>query len=74
MVFEISYLQKRNDLPKLANMYIVESNGSTCVAVELDIGYNGKQAKRATMSIWRLEHVVGAQGQKELAAKQTVTD
>lgn len=51
VVLEVSYSQKRKDLPKLADNYIVDSEGSIKVVIGLDIEYRG--SRKATVSIWR---------------------
>jgi len=61
-VFEISYSQKRKQLPSLAHSYIIDScHGIKCV-VGLDIEYerpgttrdtSGMMRKEASLSVWR---------------------
>ncbi|KAH0550998.1 hypothetical protein GP486_007640 [Trichoglossum hirsutum] len=51
VVIEVSYSQKRKDLPYLAENYIIGSQGSVRAVVGLDIEYYG--SKKATVSVWR---------------------
>jgi hypothetical protein len=55
IVIETSFSQKRKDLPKLAEDYILGSIGNITVVIGLDIEY--WKAKRATFSMWRPEWV-----------------
>ena len=41
LVVEVSYSQKRHDLPYLADDYVVDSNGSIGVVIGLNIEYKG---------------------------------
>jgi hypothetical protein len=72
VILEVSYSQKRRDLPKLAHTYIVNSDGSTRAVVGIDLDYNG--GKEASISMWRPEYVANAAGQEELVATQTLTN
>jgi hypothetical protein len=80
IIIEVSYSQKRRDLPKLADGYILESNSSTRLVIGLDIEYSGGQAKRkratkqASISMWRPEFVENSEGGQDLLAIQTITD
>lgn len=69
VIIEVSYSQKRKDLPHLADDYILETNGSVCVVVGLDIDY---KTKKGTISMWRPRYVTNEQGQLELRATQTL--
>ncbi|OCL06478.1 hypothetical protein AOQ84DRAFT_390162 [Glonium stellatum] len=51
VVLEISYSQKRKDLPRIAESYILDSDLNIQVVVGLDIDY--KKTKEATLSVWR---------------------
>ena len=51
VVVEISYSQKRKDLAKLADSYILDSDSNIRLVVGLDIEYLG--TKKATISMWR---------------------
>jgi len=71
VVVEVSFSQKRKDLPRLADDYILGSNGSIRVVVGLDIEYSGNMGK---LSVWRPQlRDVGTRHQ-ELRTEQTVVD
>jgi len=67
---EVSYSQKRKVLERIAEEYILGSNGDICVVIGLDIEYSGKMA---TLSIWR-PRVVDTEAKEELLADLTVAD
>jgi hypothetical protein len=71
VVIEVSYSQKRVDLPRLADDYILGSNGNIRVVIGLDINYRGKMA---TLSVWRPRILTNDDGDKVLLAEQTVAD
>jgi hypothetical protein len=71
IVIEISYSQKRQDLPRLADEYILGSNGNIHVVIGLDVEYRGKMA---TLSIWRPRFSINEDGGEELEAEQTVVN
>jgi hypothetical protein len=68
VVMEVSYSQKKKVLARLAEEYILGSNGDICVVIGLDIEYSGKMA---TLSIWR-SRVVDTEAGEELLAELTV--
>jgi hypothetical protein len=68
VVIEVSYSQKRKDLPHLADSYLLGSDGSTRVFIGIDIEYRGSH--KATVSIWRPQYVWNG-GQEEFRAVQT---
>jgi hypothetical protein len=73
VVIEVSYSQKRKDLWRLADDYIIGSDGNIKAVVGLDIEYRGPQT--ASLSIWRPQVKVSDEdGQKELIATQTEVD
>ena len=73
VVIEISYSQKKKDLPRLADDYIMGSVGNIKMVVGLDIEYRGTQA--ASLSIWQPQiRVSDEDGQKELFTAQTEVD
>jgi len=49
-ILEVSYSQKRRDLPLLADEYIQGSNGRTQVVIGIDLEYKGKEAR---VILWR---------------------
>ena len=69
VVIETSFAQKRKDLPKLAEDYILGSRGRITLVIGLDIEY--RRCKRATLSMWRPERVVD-NGVPFLGVKQAV--
>lgn len=71
VVIEVSYSQKRKDLERLADDYILGSDSDIRVVVGLDIGY--KTGKQATLSVWRPSIITNEAGEKELVA-QIVAD
>ncbi|KAI9762258.1 MAG: hypothetical protein M1840_001437 [Geoglossum simile] len=53
VIIETSFSQKRKDLPKLAEDYILGSLENISVIIGFDIDYCG--TKEATISVWRPE-------------------
>jgi len=82
VVLEVSYSQKRRDLSRLADDYILGSDGSIKAVVGLDVEYqgkgkrkgNGNGSKLATLSVWRPKITRGEDGEGELSAYQEVVD
>lgn len=78
VVLEISYSQKRKDLPRLAYSYIRGSGGNIKVVVGLDIEYTAPRkqprTKMATVSVWRYKLVKDRKGEEEGACVQVVKD
>ncbi|KAK2624196.1 hypothetical protein QTJ16_006146 [Diplocarpon rosae] len=72
IVIEVSYTQKRKDLRKLADQYILGSDGDIKVVVGLDIEY--KASKQATLSVWRPAIVKNQVGEKELVSQAVIED
>jgi hypothetical protein len=71
VVIEVSYSQKKQDLPRLADDYILGSDARIRVVVGIDLDYRGK---RATISIWRPRIETDATGEEELVTHQTLSD
>lgn len=69
LILEVSYSQKTNAIPHLADNYILESNGNIRVVVGLDLDY---KTKKATVSMWRPKYVTTGQDKLDLEAAQTV--
>jgi len=69
VIIEVSYSQKTKAILHLADDYILETNGSVCVVVGLDIDY---KTKKGTISMWCPGYVKNEQGQLELEATQTL--
>ncbi|KEY66211.1 hypothetical protein S7711_09224 [Stachybotrys chartarum IBT 7711] len=53
VVLEISYSQARKRLRKLAQDYILYSNGNIKLVIGIDINYKNKESQEATVSLWR---------------------
>jgi hypothetical protein len=58
-------------LLRLADDYILESNGIIRVVIGLDVEYRGKTA---TLSVWRPRFSINEDGDEELEAEQTVVN
>jgi hypothetical protein len=71
VVIEVSYSQKRGDLRRLADDYILGSDGSIRLVIGIDIGYNNKCA---TVSTWRPKFQVNDAGKEEFVAHQTLSN
>ncbi|TVY84676.1 hypothetical protein LSUE1_G000925 [Lachnellula suecica] len=72
VVIEVSYSQKRKDLERLADDYILGSDSDIRVVVGLDIEY--KTGKKATLSVWRPNVITNEAGEKELVAQLIVAN
>ncbi|KAI9781052.1 MAG: hypothetical protein M1839_006327 [Geoglossum umbratile] len=72
VIIEVSYSQKRKDLPHLADTYILKSGGSVSVVVGLDVGY--KAGKEATLSVWRPKFWTDEAGELHLAVETTISN
>ncbi|TVY81589.1 hypothetical protein LSUE1_G007487 [Lachnellula suecica] len=72
VVLELSYSQKKKDLSRLADAYILGSDADIRVVIGIDIEYKG--SKKASISIWRPHIGVDTAGQTELSVMQTVSD
>jgi hypothetical protein len=72
VILELSYSQKKKDLSRLANEYILGSDADIRVVIGIDVEY--KRSKKASVSIWRPHIGVNDIGEKELLVVQTVTD
>lgn len=73
LIIEVANSQSKKDggkdIPKLADQYIVESNGSTQTVIGICLDY--RATKKATVSIWHPKYGVDEQGEY-LAAEQTL--
>ncbi|KAH8724189.1 hypothetical protein GQ44DRAFT_709277 [Phaeosphaeriaceae sp. PMI808] len=72
VILEVSHAQKKQDLPRLADDYILGSNTNIRVVIGIDVEYKG--SKKASVSIWRPHIRVNNTGENELSVVQTVTD
>ena len=71
MVIEVSYSQKRKDLPRLADDYILGSDGNIRLVVGIDIEY---RSKCATLSMSRPKRQDNDAEGKVLMSEQTVSN
>ena len=69
VILEISYSQKRRDLGRVAEDYILGSSGNIRVVVGIDIDYKDKSA---TLSMWRSRLYINGAGEDELVAHPTL--
>ncbi|SLM35946.1 hypothetical protein LPUS_05356 [Lasallia pustulata] len=72
VVIEVSHSQKRKDLERLADDYILGSESEIRVVVGLDIEY--KMNKKATLSVWQPSIVINEAGEKELITQKIITN
>lgn len=72
VIIELSHSQKKKDLPRLANTYILGSDTDIRAVIGIDIEYKG--SKKASISVWRPHIGLNDAGERELSAIQTVTD
>ncbi|ORX95175.1 hypothetical protein BCR34DRAFT_579473 [Clohesyomyces aquaticus] len=72
VIIEVAYSQKRKDLGRLAEEYLLDSDASVQVVVGLDIEY-GKGSRKATLSTWRTNLFHTADGD-ELRVVEEVVD
>jgi hypothetical protein len=70
VIIETSFSQKRNDLARIAQDYIVSSHGNIKLVVGLDIEY--PQPKRATVSVWQCETGIGEDGAPYLRVAKVI--
>ncbi|KAK3359186.1 hypothetical protein B0T25DRAFT_532185, partial [Lasiosphaeria hispida] len=72
VILEVSHSQQRQDLPFLADEYILGSNGRTQVVVGIDLEYREKKGKEARVTIWQPRYFE-EDGQAILEAAETET-
>ncbi|KAK0732054.1 hypothetical protein B0H67DRAFT_566536 [Lasiosphaeris hirsuta] len=72
VILEVSHSQQRQDLPFLADEYILGSNGRTQVVIGIDLGYREKKGKEARVTVWRPRYIE-ENGQAVLEAAETET-
>ena len=70
VVIEVSYSQKRKDLPLLADDYILGSRGSIKVVIGIDLEYTGK---KATLTLWRPQIRRNQAGQRKMFAHRAIS-
>jgi hypothetical protein len=71
VIIEVSYTQKRKDLARLADNYIVGSNGNIGLVIGLDLGRN--TVKEAHISLWRPKIILEDDGKSYLVSDKTET-
>lgn len=71
VILEVSYSQKRRDLARLADKYILGSDGNIRVVIGIDIDYKDKSA---TLSMWRSRLQVNIADEEELVAHRTLSN
>jgi hypothetical protein len=69
VVMEVSYSEKRKDLPHLASNYILGSMASIQAVIGVDLEYTGK---KATLTVWRPQIRVNGSGKKRLYAHRAL--
>ncbi|KAK3359185.1 hypothetical protein B0T25DRAFT_532177, partial [Lasiosphaeria hispida] len=72
VILEVSHSQERQDLPFLADEYILGSNGRTQVVIGIDLENQEKKGKEARVTIWRPRYIE-ENGQAVLEAAETET-
>jgi hypothetical protein len=72
IVIEVSYSQKKKDLPYLADDYILRSDGGIKVMVGIDLDY--RKSKRASISIWQLKTFINDYGKSTDKVEQVIKD
>lgn len=72
LAIEVSFTQKRKDLARLADNYILRPDGNIRAVMGLDIEH--KRSKEATLSVRRPHFEIHEAGMKELVAQQSVTN
>lgn len=53
VIFEVAYSQKKKQLGRLAENYLLDSDANVQAVVGLDIEYGKKGSRKATFSVWR---------------------
>lgn len=73
VIIEVAYSQKKKQLGRLAEDYLLDSNANVQVVIGLDIEYSKKGSRKATLSVWRTELFQAEEG-SELRATQETAD
>jgi hypothetical protein len=69
VIIEVCYSQKSKEIPRLADEYILDTDGSVNAVIALDVDYTG--SKKATLSVWQPE-IILVDGIEELQATAVV--
>ena len=72
LIIETSFSQKRKDLPRLADDYILGSHGNVKLVLGLDIEY--RNTKTATVSVWEYEEGIEEDGVRYISVKKIVDE
>jgi len=72
VILEVSHSQKRQDLPFLADEYILGSNGRTQVVIGIDLEYREEKGNEARVTVWRPRYIE-EDGEAVLEAAETET-
>ncbi|KAL2146337.1 hypothetical protein VTI28DRAFT_4362 [Corynascus sepedonium] len=72
VILEVSHSQQRQDLPFLADEYILGSNGRTQVVIGVDLEYREEKGKEARVTVWRPRYIE-EDGEAVLEAAETET-
>ncbi|KAF2268619.1 hypothetical protein CC78DRAFT_609331 [Lojkania enalia] len=72
VIIEVAYSQKRKNLERLAEDYLLDSNASVQVVIGLDIKHSRKGSRKATLLVWRTHVVCSADGNKLRVAQSVV--
>jgi len=67
LIIEVSYSQKAKDLPRLADDYILGSNGNIRTVIGLDLEYSGSYSAR--LYRWQATFTRDENNEEELSAK-----
>ncbi|KAK3359459.1 hypothetical protein B0T25DRAFT_99087 [Lasiosphaeria hispida] len=70
VILEVSYSQKIQDLPFLADSYILDSNGLTQMVIGVDLEYRKNKGKEARVIVWRPKQTK-KKGKTTLETKKT---
>ncbi|KAI9770759.1 MAG: hypothetical protein M1840_003009 [Geoglossum simile] len=73
IIIEVSYSQKRKDLGRLAEEYLLDSDASVRVVIGFDIEYGGKGSRKAALLVWRTR-VFHTDDGDELRVVQEIAD
>jgi hypothetical protein len=69
VVMEVSYSQKKKDLPGIASNYILGSMASIQAVIGIDLEYTGR---KATLTVWRPQIRVNGSRKRRLYARRTL--
>jgi hypothetical protein len=72
VILEVSHSQERQDLPFLADDYILGSDGRTQVVIGIDLEYRRERGKEARVTVWRPRYTE-EDGEPVLAVAETET-